>query len=95
MKTTESPRVIESNLNDSGDLPQTLPIRRRSLKTIAKVRDELSRLYWNARETAGPYLDAATASKLGYLLIAIGKSIEGTDLEARLDALEKRTVEQR
>jgi len=59
------------------------------LDTIKEIRNELARLYRSARKAAGTKPDAATASKLAYLLNHIAKSIEGTELEKRISELEK------
>jgi hypothetical protein len=59
------------------------------LETHADIRTELARLYRTARRTAGPDVDAFTASKLAYLLQQIGRSLEGSGIEQRLAALEE------
>ena len=57
-----------------------------ALTKMQHVRAELSRLY---REVRTGKLDAGTATKLTYMLQVLAKIIEGSDLEARLNALEQ------
>jgi hypothetical protein len=75
---------------DVGSGPDTPQVRVGKLDTLEAVRRELGRLYRAARRTAGPDPDAATASRLAYLLVQIGRSIEGTELEQRIATLERR-----
>lgn len=65
-------------------------IRVGSLDTIAAVRTECARLYRAARRASGPEPDAQTAGRLTYILQAIARTIEGSELEARVAALEQR-----
>jgi hypothetical protein len=74
---------------DAGSADDTPSVRVGKLDTLEAVRRELGRLYRAARRTAGPDPDAATASRLAYLLVQIGRSIEGTELETRIAALER------
>jgi hypothetical protein len=69
-------------------LPPT-PRKRRHhvrLASIQDVQDELARLYRAAR--AGE-LDTADASRLGFLLVSLGKIMKDSDLEARITELEQ------
>ncbi len=65
-------------------------VRVGSLDTIAKVRTECARLYRAARRAAGAEPDAATAARLTYILTAIARTIEGSELERRVSVLEQR-----
>jgi hypothetical protein len=56
------------------------------LDTLDRVRRELTRIYRQARDGDR---DVSDASKLGHLLVAIGRLIEGSDIEKRLAALEQ------
>jgi hypothetical protein len=55
------------------------------LDTLQDVRREMAKVY---REARSEMIDPATASKLVWVLQAVGKVIEGSDLEKRVDALE-------
>lgn len=59
------------------------------LDTLAGVRNEMARLYRVARKNAGKAVDAPTAAKLAYLLNCIGRSLEATELEKRIAAIEE------
>ena len=63
------------------------PPRRARLDTMARVRRELARVY---REARAGRLDVADASKLANILQLMGRMIETSEVEARLDALERR-----
>ncbi|CAG0999305.1 hypothetical protein BURK2_02886 [Burkholderiales bacterium] len=65
-------------------------IRVGSLDSIAAVRTECARLYRAARRASGPEPDAQTAGRLTYILQAIARCIEGSELEKRVAALEQR-----
>lgn len=61
------------------------PVRRRPLKTMRDVKREIAGLYWAARRDE---MATADASRLCFLLVSLAKVIEGTEIEARLAALE-------
>jgi hypothetical protein len=63
------------------------PPRRARLDTMARVRRELARVY---REARAGGLDVADASKLANILQIMGRMIETSEVETRLDALERR-----
>jgi hypothetical protein len=69
--------------------PSAKSIRVGPLTSIPDVRDELARLYRAARKHAGNDLDAGVATKLAYLLQCIGRSLEGSELEKRIQELER------
>ncbi len=56
------------------------------LDTVTRVRRELARLY---REARAGSLDVGDASKLAHILQILGRMIEGAELEARVEALER------
>ena len=58
------------------------------LNTLQAVRRELSRVY---REARTGKIDTADASRLGLLLVSLAKIMESSDLEQRIEALEKLT----
>lgn len=65
--------------------PQKGQRYRCKLDTLQDVRREMSKVY---REARSEMIDPATASKLVWVLQAVGKVIEGSDLEKRISALE-------
>lgn len=78
-----------SNDGHSGDDSPPMP-RVGKLDTLEDVRKELGRLYRAARRKSGPEPDAAIAAKLAYLLQAVGRTIEGSEMEKRVSNLEKK-----
>ena len=62
--------------------------RKAQLNSIEGVRREMARIY---REAEAGKRDTAEASKLTFMLGQIGKILELTQIERRLDALEDRT----
>jgi hypothetical protein len=71
----------------------TRDIRVGRLDSIEAVRNEMGRLYRAARRVAGAKPSPAEATKLGWLLNAIGQSILSTELESRIQALEAKDAE--
>lgn len=66
------------------------PIERRvraKLDTLADVRREMAKLYRMARAET---LDVQDAARLANILMLIGRLIEGSEFEKRLEALEAR-----
>jgi len=57
------------------------------LDTVADARREVAKLYRMAREGE---IEISDASKLANILALIARMVEGSDLEARLEALEAR-----
>lgn len=70
-----------------GASPPRLRLR---LRTIDDVAAELARLYRSAK--AGQ-IETADASRLANMLSILGRLIEGSTLEARIEALEARRIE--
>ena len=68
--------------------PQLPPARHRKfvLTKVSHVRAELGKLYGEARNRQ---IDVADASKLANMLGILHRIIADTDLEARIDAIEK------
>ena len=86
------------NRNNCNTLAKTLPpsgkkVAVGALNSISDVRDELARLYRSARKHAGNELDASVATKLAYLLQCIGRSLEGSEIERRIQELERHIAE--
>ena len=63
---------------------------RAKLDTAQDLRRELSKLY---RECRSGLLESSEATKLTYILIAIQKVIESSDMEARMARLENDSVD--
>jgi hypothetical protein len=76
--------------SDGVDAGATAPPPRSRIKlaTVKDVSRELGRLYREARTGRVATQDA---SRLANMLSILGRLIEGSDLEARLDALERST----
>src|SRR3954447_10837444 len=72
--------------NGGNDLADPLPRRRVKLDSMMRVRLEIAAVYREARDRKRPVGDAA---RLVYMLVQIGRMIEGSELEARIEALER------
>ena len=70
-------------LPTSGQNPPTR--RSRPLKTMEQIRQELSKVYREARNGS---VDIGDASRLANILALVGRVIEGSTVEARIRALE-------
>jgi len=70
--------------------PQKGQRYRCKLDTLQDVRREMAKVY---REARLEVIDPATGSKLVFMLQSIGRVIEGSDLEKRVDALENKRWE--
>ena len=57
------------------------------LDTLGNVKQEMAKVY---REARSGLLDVQDATKLTWMLQAVGKVIEGNDLEIRMTALESK-----
>lgn len=67
--------------------PKGKPARYRAkLDTLQDVRREMAKVY---REARSGLVTSSDATKLVWVLQAVGKVIEGSDLEQRIEALEK------
>ncbi len=67
--------------------PQKGQRYRCKLDTLQDVRREMAKVY---RESRSELIDPAAATKLVWMLQAVGKVIEGSDLEKRIEALENK-----
>ena len=70
--------------NDSKEIDNTPP--RTALTKLEHVRDELARVYRNARTGK---IETSEGTRLTYMLVALSKIIESSELEERVRALEK------
>jgi len=73
-----------SEHDENDDTPHPLKVRVK-LNTVADVQRELAKLYRLARSKQ---MDVADASKLANILLMLARLMEGSSLEARLEALE-------
>ena len=78
---------MEEKLTMARTVPSTpSPPRVGRLDSLVRVRREMSRLYKEARQGQLP---STEATKLTFILQAIGKLLEIADTEARLEDLER------
>ena len=80
---TQKLTVIENDLNGIDVTPP-----RTALTKLEHVRDELARVYRQARTGK---IETSDATRLTYILVALTKVIESSDLEKRVEALEDGT----
>ena len=84
--TSRQPVEIDGATGGVETLPPQKGRRYRcKLDTLADVKSEMARVYREARSQS---IDISDASKLTYMLGQIGKVIEGSDLENRIEQLE-------
>ena len=57
------------------------------LNTLADVKAEMAKVY---RESRSEVIDPVTGTKLVWMLQAVQKAIEGSDLEKRIEILEQK-----
>ena len=70
-------------IDKAGEIVETPP--RTALTRIEHVRDEMARVYRNARIGK---IETSEATKLTYILMALSKVIESSIIEKGIDALE-------
>lgn len=81
------PVEVDAITGEVSDLPPQKGQRYRAkLDTLQDVRREMAKLY---RESRSGVLDVQDATKLTWMLQAVGKVIEGSDLETRISKLEE------
>lgn len=73
-----------SEHDENDNTPHPLKVRVK-LNTVADVQRELAKLYRLARSKQ---MDVSDASKLANILLMLARLMEGSSLEARLEALE-------
>lgn len=87
-KSTNKAATSRAGIEDGGTPPP--PRQRLPLNTAGDVRRELARLYREvraARQNKDP-LSVADASRMANILQILGRLIEISDLEGRIEALE-------
>lgn len=87
--SNREPVEIDGKTGEVGTLPQKSkePRYRCKLDTLQDVKREMAKVY---RESRSELIDPAAATKLVWMLQAVGKVIEGSDLEKRVEALENK-----
>lgn len=84
--TNHQPVELDGKTGEIETLPPQRGQRYRcKLDTLDDVKREMSKVY---RETRSELIDPAVGSKLVYMLQSIGKVIETSDLEKRVEVLE-------
>ena len=82
------PVIIDQDTGEIETLPPQRGRRYRcKLDTLDDVKREMAKIY---RESRSEVIDVATGSKLVFMLQSIGRVIEGSDLEKRIEALENK-----
>ncbi len=79
------PAIIDNNTGAVSNLPPQVTRYRAKLDTMQDVRREMAKCY---REARTGLVDVQDGTKLVWMLQAIGKVIEGSDLEKRIEILE-------
>ena len=80
------PVEIDGATGKVKNLPSTNGARYRcKLNTLADVKAEMAKVY---RESRSEVIDPVTGTKLVWMLQAVQKAIEGSDLEKRIEVLE-------
>ena len=86
METNNNDCTDEQGITFDSKTLRVVAPPRLNLKTTDDLRREMARLYRDARNGLLPSQDA---TRLGYLLDLLRKMIETTDIEKRIEQLEK------
>lgn len=87
--SNQYPVEIDGKTGEVETLPPQKGQRYRcKLNTLQDVKREMAKVYREARSGS---LDVQDSTKLVWMLQAVGKVIEGSDLEKRIEALEQKT----
>ncbi|WP_218510612.1 hypothetical protein [Variovorax sp. dw_308] len=81
-KRTKKPAATRASAGDRPKPPSRVRVR---LITIDDVKREMARLY---REARSKKVDTQDASRMANMLAILGRLIEGSDLEKRIEQLE-------
>ena len=79
------PVEIDGKTGELSNLPPKVARYRAKLDTLQDVKREMSRVY---RESRTGLVDVQDGTKLVWMLQAVAKVIEGSDLEKRIEILE-------
>ena len=83
------PVEIDGITGEVEDLPYKRGTRYRAkLDTLSDIKREMAKVY---RESRSEIIEPAIGSKLIWMLQAVGKVIEVSDLESRITALESKS----
>lgn len=86
--TNKSPVEIDGATGKVKPLsPKKTPRYVVKLDSLQDVRREMAKVY---REARSGIIEAQDGTKLVWILAAVGKVVEGSDLEKRIDELEKK-----
>jgi hypothetical protein len=84
----KNPVVIDGVTGELSDLPPVKGVRYRAkLDSLGDVKREMAKVY---REARSGVIDVQDSTKLVWVLQAIGKVIESSDLEKRIEILESK-----
>ena len=83
--SNEYPVEIDGTTGEVESLPPGKGRYRVKLETVQDCRREMAKVY---RESRSQLIDVSDASKFVYMLGAVGKLIEVSDMEKRIEALE-------
>ena len=82
------PVEVDSVTGEVSDLPPVKGTRYRcKLDTLSDIKREMAKVY---RESRSEVIDVMTGTKLCWMLQSIGKVIETSDLEKRIEVLESK-----
>jgi hypothetical protein len=79
------PVIIDNDTGGVSTLPPQVTRYRAKLDTMQDVRREMAKVY---RESRSGVVEVVDGTKLVWMLQALGKVIEGSDLEKRIEILE-------
>jgi len=86
--TNRFPVEIDGTTGEVESIPPQRGQRYRcKLDSLTDIKREMAKVY---RESRSERIDTVTATKLVWMLQAVSKVIEGSDLEKRIEALENR-----
>ena len=84
----ESAKHQSVTIDATSGMPTPTPPKIK-LNALEDVRREMASVY---REARGGRMDTSEAGRLAYILSSIGKLIEATEIEKRLEQLERRLL---
>lgn len=85
--SNKHPVIIDNNTGAVSTLPSKVTRYRGKLDSIRDVRKEMARCY---REARSGVIEVVDATKFVWMLQAVAKVIESSDLEKRIEILEQK-----